>query len=163
MSTATMALAAHLGHALATRGWKVATAESCTGGLVAGAITDVSGSSEWFDRGFVTYSNEAKVQLLGVRPETLTAFGAVSEEAVREMVAGALAQSRADVAVAVTGIAGPTGGSPQKPVGLVWLAWAARERSVLVVRHHFPGDRAAVRNAAVVAALEGLLEQASLR
>ncbi|HEX9301536.1 MAG TPA: CinA family protein [Casimicrobiaceae bacterium] len=156
-----MALAADLGHALATRGWKVATAESCTGGLVAGAITDISGSSEWFDRGFVTYSNEAKVELLGVRPETLSAFGAVSEETVREMVAGALARSGANVAVAVTGIAGPTGGTPQKPVGLVWLAWATAG-SVVVASHHFPGDRAAVRDATVVMALEGLLEQVSL-
>jgi nicotinamide-nucleotide amidase len=156
-----MALAADLGQALAKRGWKVATAESCTGGLVAGAITDIAGSSEWFDRGFVTYSNEAKVELLRVRRETLTAFGAVSEQAVREMVAGALARSRADVAVGVTGIAGPTGGTPGKPVGLVWLAWATRAGSVVVASHHFQGDRAAVRDATVVAALHGLLEQAS--
>ncbi len=161
MSAATTRLAIDLGQALARRGWKAAVAESCTGGLVAAAITDVAGSSDWFDRGFVTYSNEAKIELLGVRPETLAAFGAVSEAAAREMVAGALAHSHSDVAVAVTGIAGPTGGTPEKPVGLVWLAWAARAGPVIVACRHFPGNRVAIRDATVVAALEGLLERTS--
>ncbi len=163
MNANTTMLAADLGRALSRRGWKVATAESCTGGLVAGAITDIAGSSEWFDRAFVTYSNEAKVELLGVRPETLTAFGAVSEASAREMVAGALARSRADLAVAVTGIAGPTGGTPQKPVGLVWLAWATRGGPASAASHRFPGDRAAVRDAAVATALAGLIERTSVR
>jgi nicotinamide-nucleotide amidase len=137
-----------------------ATAESCTGGLIAGAITDISGSSGWFERGFVTYSNEAKIELLGVRPDTLSRFGAVSEETARAMVAGALERSRADVAVAVTGVAGPTGGTPEKPVGFVWLAWGVRGGAVEAVSRRFPGDRAAVREATVAVALDGLLERA---
>ena len=156
-------LAADLGAALANRRWTVAIAESCTGGLVAGAITDIAGSSGWFDRGFVTYSNAAKVELLGVRPETLERFGAVSEATVREMIAGALARSRADVAVAVTGIAGPGGGTPEKPVGLVWLAWGTRGVGTDAISRQFIGDRAAVREATVVAALSGLLGRASPR
>jgi nicotinamide-nucleotide amidase len=155
----TLQLATDLGAALSARGWKAATAESCTGGLVAGAITDIAGSSEWFDRGFITYSNEAKIELLGVRPETLARFGAVSEAVAREMVAGALERSEADIAVAVTGIAGPTGGSPDKPVGLVWLAWATRGGRTEAASHRFPGDRAAVREASVAAALLGLWER----
>ena len=155
----TLQLATDLGAALSARGWKAATAESCTGGLVAGAITDIAGSSEWFDRGFVTYSNEAKVELLGVRPETLARFGAVSEAVAREMVAGALERSEADIAVAVTGIAGPAGGSPDKPVGLVWLAWATRGGRTEAASQRFPGDRAAVREASVAAALLGLRER----
>jgi nicotinamide-nucleotide amidase len=110
MSAESLSLAVALGRAMEARGWMVATAESCTGGLIAGAITDVAGSSGWFDRGFVTYSNEAKTGMLGVRPETLAAHGAVSEATAREMAAGALERSRADVAVAVTGVAGPAGG-----------------------------------------------------
>ena len=160
MTSSSLALAADLGRALVSRRWKAATAESCTGGLVAGAITDVAGSSEWFDRGFVTYSNDAKVELLGIRKETLARFGAVSEATVREMVAGALDRSHADIAVAVTGIAGPAGGTPDKPVGLVWLAWATRDGSVEAVSRRFPGDRAAVREATVALALEGLVERA---
>jgi nicotinamide-nucleotide amidase len=157
MSSTTPTLAAELGRALEARGWKVATAESCTGGLIAAAITGVSGSSGWFDRGFVTYSNEAKVDMLGVRAATLAAHGAVSEAAAREMATGALAQSGADLAVAVTGVAGPLGGTPQKPVGMVCVAWATREGGVDAVTHRFEGDRAAVREATVVAALSGLL------
>jgi nicotinamide-nucleotide amidase len=148
-----------LGRALVARGWKVATAESCTGGLVAGAITDIAGSSEWFERGFVSYSNEAKIELLGVRPETLARFGAVSEVTAREMAAGVLERSRADIGVAVTGIAGPGGGTPDKPVGLVWLAWALRNGRVDAASHHFSGDRAAVRGATVGVALKGLIER----
>jgi nicotinamide-nucleotide amidase len=160
MTVPVQELAAGVGRALAERGWRLATAESCTGGLVSGAVTDVAGSSGWFDRGFVTYSNEAKVDLLGVRPETLARFGAVSEATVREMAEGALERSRADIAVAVTGVAGPAGGAPEKPVGLVWFAWAVRDGSVESESHHFPGRRAEVREASVVAALAGLLERA---
>jgi nicotinamide-nucleotide amidase len=159
--TAALQLATKLGRALTTRGWTVATAESCTGGLVAGAITDIAGSSGWFDRGFVTYSNEAKIELLGVRPETLARFGAVSEQTAREMVAGALDRSRANVAVAVTGIAGPGGGTADKPVGLVWFAWGVRGGAVEADSHHFPGDRAAVREASVAVALDGILDRAA--
>jgi nicotinamide-nucleotide amidase len=156
-------LADNLGRALAARGWRVATAESCTGGLVAGAITDVAGSSGWFDRGFVTYSNEAKVELLGVRPETLAGHGAVSEPTVREMAAGALDRSRADIVVAVTGVAGPGGGTPEKPVGLVWLAWGVRGGGVDALSRRIPGDRATVRDVTVAAALAGLIERAGQR
>ena len=150
-------VAARLGRALEARGWKVATAESCTGGLVAGAITAIAGSSTWFDRGFVTYSNDAKVELLGVTMATLAAAGAVSEATARDMAAGALAASAADLVVAVTGIAGPSGGTPDKPVGLVCFAWARRGGAAEARTARFAGDRAAVREAAVVAALEGLL------
>jgi nicotinamide-nucleotide amidase len=154
-------LAERLGRILNERGWTVATAESCTGGLIAGAITDIAGSSAWFDRGFVTYSNEAKVDMLGVSTTTLDAHGAVSEATAREMVSGALARSDATIAVAVTGIAGPAGGTPAKPVGLVWLAWGRRDGRVDARSEHFEGDRAAVRAATVEQALEGLIERAS--
>ncbi|MEO8675217.1 MAG: nicotinamide-nucleotide amidohydrolase family protein [Casimicrobiaceae bacterium] len=156
-------LATELGRALTTRGWTAATAESCTGGLVASAITDIAGSSGWFDRGFVTYSNEAKVELLGVRAETLARHGAVSEATAREMVAGAFDRSRADIAVAVTGIAGPGGGTVEKPVGLVWLAWGVRGGPVEAISRQFPGDRAAVREASVAIALGGLLDRTKPR
>jgi nicotinamide-nucleotide amidase len=151
-----VALAAVLGRRLAARGVLAATAESCTGGLVAGAITRIAGSSGWFDRGFVTYSNESKVELLGVDPETLTRDGAVSEATARAMAEGAIRASRAGVAVAVTGIAGPDGGTPAKPVGMVCFAWALRGRPTTSATHHFPGDREAVRRASVVLALQGL-------
>jgi nicotinamide-nucleotide amidase len=155
----TYELAAHLGRALVERRWTVVTAESCTGGLIAGAITDVAGSSAWFDRGFVTYSNPAKVELLGVRPETLATVGAVSEATAREMAAGALARSSADIAVAVTGVAGPAGGTADKPVGLVCFAWACRDGAVESAALHFKGNRAAVRAATVGRALEGVIER----
>ena len=161
MSDDSLALARRLGRVLAKRRWTAATAESCTGGLIAGAITDVAGSSVWFDRGFVTYSNAAKNEMLGVRAETLKTHGAVSEATAQEMAAGALARSGADIAVAVTGIAGPAGGSPGKPVGRVCFAWACRGRPVDARTLHFAGDRAAVRAAAVAAALEGLINRAS--
>ena len=161
MSGESFELASRLGAALLNRHWTVATAESCTGGLIAGAITDIAGSSDWFDRGFVTYSNEAKMDMLGVRAETLAAHGAVSERTAREMATGALSRSGADIAVAVTGIAGPAGGTPRKPVGLVCLAWARRGVPVEARTEHFPGDRAAVRAATVARALEGLIERAS--
>lgn len=153
-------LAAKLGERLMARGWAVATAESCTGGWIAKAITDVTGSSGWFDRGFVTYSNAAKRELLGVRPETLERHGAVSEDTVREMAAGALARSRADLAVAVSGIAGPEGGTEEKPVGTVWVCWQRRGGDALVRVVPFDGDREAVRREAVRAALWGLIGMA---
>ena len=134
----------------------MATAESCTGGLIAGACTDLSGSSAWFERGFVTYSNDAKTELLGVDEALIEAHGAVSEAVARAMAAGALRHSRAQVSVAVTGVAGPTGGSAEKPVGTVWFGWAT-PAGVFAERQRFAGDRAAVRQAAVAHALAGLL------
>jgi nicotinamide-nucleotide amidase len=150
-------LSNRVGKALAARKQMMAAAESCTGGWIGQAITMVPGSSRWFDRGFVTYTNEAKQEMLGVGAETLRAFGAVSEQTVREMVAGALARSRAQIAVAVSGIAGPDGGSPSKPVGTVMLAWGEKGGAVEALATHFAGDRDAVRRATVLAALEGLL------
>jgi nicotinamide-nucleotide amidase len=160
VSRDTLDLATRLGGVLEARRWRVSTAESCTGGLVAGAITDVAGSSAWFERGFVTYSNEAKTEMLGVRAETLAAHGAVSEPTAREMVTGALERSTADLVVAVTGIAGPSGGSPEKPVGLVCFAWGRRGGAIQSCTRRFAGDRAAVRGAAVAAALDGLIGEA---
>jgi nicotinamide-nucleotide amidase len=151
-----LSLAVAVGRALVDRGAMCATAESCTGGLVAGAITDIPGSSAWFDRGFVTYTNEAKTEMLAVPAEVLAVHGAVSEATVRAMVAGALTHSAASYAVAITGVAGPGGGSPDKPVGLVCFAWAQRGGHVEVATHRFPGDRADVRRASVVTALAGL-------
>jgi nicotinamide-nucleotide amidase len=151
------ALALELGVACKARGWTVATAESCTGGGVGEAITRIPGSSAWFDRGFVTYSNEAKIDLLGVRQETLGSDGAVSEIAAREMAQGALSQSSASLAVAVTGIAGPDGGTATKPVGLVWFAWATLSGEVQSRFEVFGGDRAAIREQAVQEALRGLV------
>ena len=138
----------------------IATAESCTGGLIAAAFTDLSGSSEWFDRGFVTYSNEAKQQMLGVRQETLLHHGAVSEATVLEMAQGALQQSNASLAVSVSGVAGPTGGSAEKPVGTVWIACAsAAKKSKSVAQHHlFAGDRQQVRERAVEKAIDLLIQ-----
>jgi len=161
MSDTRFALAERLGRVLAARRWTAATAESCTGGLIAGAITDVPGSSAWFDRGFVTYSNAAKREVLGVRAGTLETHGAVSEATAQEMATGALARSGADIAVAVTGVAGPAGGSPGKPVGLVCFAWARRGGPVDARTLRFAGDRAAVRAAAVAAALDGLISRSS--
>jgi nicotinamide-nucleotide amidase len=153
------ALAAAVGARLKEKGLVLATAESCTGGWVAQAVTSVSGSSDWFDCGFVTYSNEAKREMLGVRAETLERHGAVSEETAREMAAGALAASRAQIAVAITGVAGPTGGTPQKPVGMVCFAWAMRGRPVDTTTIRFDGDREAVRRQSVVVGLQGVLDR----
>lgn len=150
-------LAAALGAALSAKGWQLATAESCTGGWVAQAVTAIAGSSQWFDRGFVTYSNAAKQDMLGVQAATLAEHGAVSEATVREMVAGTLARSRADLALAISGIAGPTGGSAAKPVGTVWIAWGLRQGAQRAQRFHFDGDRAEVRRQSVLAALQGAL------
>jgi nicotinamide-nucleotide amidase len=152
-------LAALVGARLKAKGLVFATAESCTGGWVAQAITSVSGSSDWFDRGFVTYSNDAKREMLGVREETLARHGAVSEETAREMAAGALTASRAQVALAITGVAGPTGGTPQKPVGMVCFAWALPGGRVESATKHFDGDRESVRRQSVVFALQGMLER----
>jgi nicotinamide-nucleotide amidase len=151
-------LAARLGAALKARGAKLATAESCTGGWVAQCVTSVPGSSDWYDRGFVTYSDASKQELLGVRRATLEAHGAVSEETAREMAAGALSRSSATLAVAVTGVAGPAGGTPAKPVGTVCFAWADRGGRLRSATRSFAGDRESVRRQSVVAALEGLLE-----
>lgn len=142
--------------ALPQRGWMLATAESCTGGLIAGACTDLSGSSLWFERGFVTYSNAAKTEMLGVPAALIAAHGAVSEPVARAMAEGAIAHSHAQASVAVTGVAGPTGGTPDKPVGLVWFGWSVAERTHSESRH-YAGDRAAVRAATVHHALTRLL------
>lgn len=142
-----------LGRALRAGGWMVATAESCTGGMVARALTEIGGSSEWFERGFVTYSNAAKIDLLGVSAATLQAEGAVSEAVAREMAEGALDHSRSQLALAITGIAGPGGAVPGKPVGTVCFGWAAIERVPRTETMHFVGDRAAVRAQAALHAL----------
>jgi nicotinamide-nucleotide amidase len=137
-------------------GWKLATAESCTGGLIAACCTDIAGSSDWFERGFVTYSNAAKTEMLGVDAALIARDGAVSEAVVRAMVQGALQHSAAQVAVAVTGVAGPGGGSEAKPVGTVWLGWAT-PAGVVTELQHFAGDRAQVRAATVQHALQRLV------
>ncbi len=148
-------LAADIATRLLARGQMLATAESCTGGMIAAACTDLAGSSQWFERGFVSYSNGAKAELLGVPPALIDAHGAVSEPVARAMAAGALAHSHAQVAVAVTGVAGPTGGSAAKPVGTVWFGWAL-DGAVHTELRHFAGDRAAVRSATVAHALQRL-------
>ena len=137
----------------------LATAESCTGGWVAKVITQVSGSSQWFDRGFVTYSNIAKQEMLAVSAETLQQHGAVSEATVREMAVGALRHSHAQVALAISGIAGPGGGTADKPVGMVCFAWATADGPVRAATHRFQGNRDSIRRQAVLTALEGLLQQ----
>ncbi len=149
-----------LGAALKRRGWLLATAESCTGGWIAAAVTATAGSSNWFDRGFVTYSNAAKIEMLGVASSTLEEVGAVSEATVSEMAHGALAHSRADLAVAVSGIAGPAGGSADKPVGTVCLAWACSDGRNRAYRLQLDGDRDAVRRQTVVLALRELIATA---
>jgi nicotinamide-nucleotide amidase len=141
---------------LLARGWMLASAESCTGGLIAAACTDLAGSSNWFERGFVSYSNAAKTELLGVSAALIEVHGAVSEAVARAMAEGALAHSRAQVSVAVTGVAGPSGGSASKPVGTVWLGWCVAGHTHSEVMH-FAGDRAAVRAAAVAHALGRLV------
>ena len=150
-------LALRLGRLLKRKRQKLVTAESCTGGWVAQAVTAISGSSAWFERGYVTYSNEAKRELLGVSRRTLKKFGAVSEETAREMARGALRRSRGTIALSVTGVAGPTGGSREKPVGLVCFGWA-KGRTVGSESRQFKGDRASVRRQSVVHALRGVLK-----
>jgi PncC family amidohydrolase len=141
---------------LSSKNLKLATAESCTGGMIASAITDIAGSSDAFDRGFVTYSNQAKIDMLGVSQKTLDEFGAVSEQTCREMVLGALKNSQANIAIATTGIAGPSGDSAEKPVGLVYIGVGTSER-VRVIKFHFSGTRAEVRKQTVERGLELIL------
>jgi nicotinamide-nucleotide amidase len=157
------ALAKKLGERLQESGWWLATAEACTGGWVAKAITDVAGSSAWFDRGFVTYTNAAKQEMLGVSAATLERYGAVSEETAREMASGALQRSHAKVALAISGIAGPSGGTPDKPVGSVCFAWAYRNGRLVSRHRRFAGDREAVRLQAVREALLGVFEEINER
>ncbi len=156
-SNSTMELSRQLADRLLAKQLKLVTAESCTGGMIAAACTDLAGSSAWFERGFVTYSNEAKHELLGVEERILRRAGAVCEGVARAMAEGALANSKAQVAVAVTGVAGPTGGSPSKPVGTVWFGFAVPGQ-VITEKCLFAGDRAAVRAATVRHAFTRLLE-----
>lgn len=155
-------LAEQVGRALLARGEWLALAESCTGGWVAQTVTAIAGSSGWFDRGFVTYSNAAKMEMLAVPALTLDRHGAVSEATARAMAQGVLSHAAADWAIAITGIAGPSGGSEEKPVGTVCFAWASREGGCLAQTRYFPGDRAAVREQSVRHALNGLLAQLAL-
>lgn len=152
-------LVKELASLLLRRGASVAVAESCTGGWLAKLMTDLPGSSAWFERGVVTYSNAAKVEMLGVSENTLNAEGAVSAAAVAEMAEGLLRRSHADHAVAISGVAGPDGGTPDKPVGLVWIAWADRAGAAQPERFRFDGDREAVRLQAAETALRGLIQR----
>lgn len=154
-------LATRVGEALKQRGFMLVTAESCTGGWVAKVVTSVAGSSLWFDRGFVSYSNPAKQDMLDVKSATLAQFGAVSDEVVQEMALGALAHSAAQVGVAISGIAGPEGGTPTKPVGTICLAWCVRGGIPRSRATHFAGDREMIRQQAVMAALQGVLDELS--
>ncbi len=164
----THSLTKQLAEVLQQHGWMLATAESCTGGMIATSCTNLSGSSNWFERGFVTYSNEAKHEMLGVNSALIAEHGAVSETVAQAMALGAMRHSRAQVTLAVTGVAGPTGGSPDKPVGTVWFAWAtpsdagptlgAETAWVKTEVMHFQGDRAAVREATAQHALQTLLD-----
>ena len=158
MNTDIDRLAIVVGDILLEKRLMLATVESCTGGWIAQTVTNIPGSSAWFERGFVTYSNEAKQELVGVQAETLTKHGAVSREVAVEMVLGGVQRSRADVAVSVTGIAGPDGGTPEKPVGTVWIAWADRHGSSEAICYGLQGDRRAVREASVEHALCGLTD-----
>lgn len=157
-SDALMTLAVLVGGRLKAARELLVTAESCTGGWVAQSVTAVAGSSEWFERGFVSYSNASKEELLGVRRETLERHGAVSEETAREMALGALAASRGTLALAITGVAGPSGGTPDKPVGMVCFAWAWKDGAVRSETRHFRGDREQVRRQSVMRALQGAIE-----
>jgi nicotinamide-nucleotide amidase len=159
---APLALAAELGIALKAHGLMLTLAESCTGGMVAQTITEVAGSSAWFDRGFVTYSNAAKTEMLGVSTETLEKFGAVSEQTAVEMASGALLHSHAHISASITGIAGPSGGSVEKPVGLVWFAWAIKtmpncKLQTVSSKHYFDGNRQQIRQQASMTCMQGLL------
>lgn len=149
-----------LGEILAAKKLKLVMAESCTGGLVAALLTEVAGSSAWFDGGFVTYSNQMKVNQLHVSPATLEIYGAVSEDVALEMAHGALDAAGVDVVASITGIAGPAGGSPEKPVGTVCFAWVGREAKIVVTTQHFAGDRQQVRLQAVSACVNGLIQLA---
>ena len=151
-------LAIELGDRLRARGWMLATAESCTGGWVGQLVTAIPGSSQWYERGFITYANAAKVEMLGVPEAALATYGAVSEETAAAMAAGALANSHAQAALAISGIAGPGGGTPQKPVGLVCYGWALADGTVMSSTCRLDGDREEIRSRAVAAALRGLIE-----
>jgi len=151
-------LAAQVGGLLKAHGLMLATAESCTGGGVAHAITEIAGSSAWFERGFITYANEAKREMLGVLPDTLMHHGAVSEAVVREMVAGAMRNSHAQVALAVSGIAGPSGGTTEKPVGTVWFAWGVKDRTTVARMQHIVGNRGEIRAQSVRIAMQGVVD-----
>ncbi len=153
-------LTQQLAHTLLARNWQLATAESCTGGWLAKCCTDIPGSSQWFERGLVTYSNQAKQALLHVRTQTLECYGAVSEYTAREMAEGVLALSPAHIGVAITGIAGPEGGSVHKPVGTVCFAWSDKLQGTRTATHHFTGDRDAIRRQSVICALHGLIKNA---
>lgn len=157
MSEELMELAKKVGINLSSQHLRVATAESCTGGGLAYWITSIPGSSAWFDRGFVTYSNEAKINLLNVSPQTLENHGAVSEQTAKEMAEGALIYGKADIGVGITGIAGPGGGSKEKPVGTVWIAWAAHGKQTITKMNSYTGDRIDIRHHAIQTALSGLL------
>ena len=162
MSTHTQQLVQKLAEELSQRGEKLTTAESCTGGLIAKTLTDLAGSSVWFDRGFVTYSNEAKTEMISVPASVIEQYGAVSEPVVNAMVSGALKHSAADYAIAVTGVAGPGGGSAEKPIGTVWIGIGSKHQ-VIARKYVFPGDRDAVRQATLdtaLANLKGMLETA---
>jgi len=148
-----------VGRRLLAKKARLAVAESCTGGLIAKLVTYIAGSSDWFERGLVTYSNASKQDLLGVAPEVIAQHGAVSREAAEAMARGLLVMTPADWGIAVTGIAGPGGGSPEKPVGLVWFAWAHRDGPVEAESRQFPGGREQIRAAAAEAALQGLLKR----
>jgi nicotinamide-nucleotide amidase len=157
-SSSLLQLSSLLGEKLLANGWRVATAESCTGGGIAAAITAVAGSSSWFEYGIVSYANSAKEKLLQVNPQTLLEHGAVSQAVVEQMVVGALVLSNADIAVAVSGVAGPSGGTAEKPVGTVWFAWGLASGAIHSECFHFAGDRSSVQSQAVVQALNGLLK-----
>ncbi|MEG0053190.1 MAG: CinA family protein [Comamonas sp.] len=144
------------------KGWMLATAESCTGGMIAAACTDLAGSSQWFDRGFVTYSNEAKTEMLGVPAELIAQHGAVSEEVVRAMAEGAIRHSRAQVSIAVTGIAGPSGGSAEKPVGTVWVGWCIND-AFHAMHLRLDGARSTIRAKTTASSLNGLIDQIRLK
>ncbi len=151
-------LAVEVGATLRSRGWMLATAESCTGGWVGQLLTSLPGSSHWYERGFITYANAAKIEMLGVPKTTLATHGAVSEETAAAMAAGALKHSRAQAALAISGIAGPGGGTPQKPVGLVCYGWALADGTLMSSTCRLDGDREEIRSRAVAAALRGLIE-----
>lgn len=150
-------LAVKIGQSLVQRDWMLVTAESCTGGWVGQAVTAVSGSSAWYERGYITYSNTAKCEMLGVQQATLDHYGAVSPQTAQEMATGALNRSHAQISVSITGIAGPDGGTAAKPVGMVCFAWATQDGLVQQETHYFSGDRESIRRQAVATALEGVL------
>lgn len=150
-------LANQLGQILQQKHLMLTTAESCTGGGLGYILTDIPGSSRWYERGFITYSNESKIELLKVKEDTLSTFGAVSAQTAREMAEGALQNSRADLSIAITGIAGPDGGTPDKPVGTVWIAWAGKNIDTQALVNIFPGDRPAIRLAVMECAIEKLI------